>query len=402
MADLHPFRAVRPTPDAITEVCSAPYDVVSTQEARQLALGRSRSFFRVIRPEVELPDTDDPHAPEVYQRGAANMKGFIEADYTVREAAPALYVYRVDTGTRMQTGIFGCVSVQDYDEGVIVKHEETRPDKVHDRARHMELQQAHAEPVMLTYEGRGSVDALVNKTVEREPLYDFQDGDTQHTLWRVETPETWKQAFADVNRLYIADGHHRCKAASRVAQSYAASSTDRPEAHVFPAVLFPMRDMHIMAYNRVLSGLGVDPGTFLDRLADRYTLERSVPYDTPRQKGHVCIYARGEWHDLTLPRAAGPRTVDTLDVTRLTKGVLAPILNVTNPRSDDRLGYVGGIAGAQALKKKVDGGEEEIAISMYPTAIEELAAVSDDGDLMPPKSTWFEPKLISGMLVHTF
>lgn len=404
MADLHPFRAVRPVPNAVSDVCSAPYDVVSTDEARAIASGQSRSFLRVIRPEIELPDTDDQYADAVYERGAANMKAFIEASYTVREEAPSLYVYRVDTGTRSQTGVFGCVSVADYDVGTILKHEATRPAKVRDRARHIEAQQAHAEPVMLTYRGSDTIDALVESITTRvPPLFDFLDESARHTLWQIEEPARWTRAFARVSRLYIADGHHRCKAASRVAQGYRAQNGQAPpEAQYFPAVLFPMHEMHIMAYNRVLSGLDGSPAKVLSAFDEAYTLTRNVDYAVPHQKGHVCVYADGAWHDLTLPPAQGSRTVDTLDAARLTRGVLRPLFDVTDPRRDARMAYIGGIRGPEAVQKRVDTGRADLGFSMYPTSIEELVTVSDEGDLMPPKSTWFEPKLISGMLVHTF
>ena len=404
MADLHPFRAVRPRPAAVADVCCAPYDVVSTAEAREIASGRSRSFLRVIRPEIELADANDQYDDAVYERGAANMQAFVDAPYTVREEAPALYVYRVDTGTRSQTGVFGCVSVADYDAGRILRHEATRPAKVRDRARHIAMQQAHAEPVMLTYRGTDTIDALVQSITTRvPPLFDFQDQAARHTLWRIEESEAWQRAFDRVARLYIADGHHRCKAASRVARACRAENGQAPpEAQYFPAVLFPMHEMHIMAYNRALSGLDRAPADILEALAACGALTRNVDYAEPRQKGHVCVYVDGAWHDLALPPAEGPRTVDTLDAARLTQRVLRPLFDVTEPRKDKRIAYIGGIRGPEAVQQRVDTGAADLGISMYPTAIEELVAVSDDGDLMPPKSTWFEPKLISGMLVHTF
>ncbi|MFO8233445.1 MAG: DUF1015 family protein [Longimonas sp.] len=404
MADLHPFRAVRPHPPAVSDVCCAPYDVVSTAEARNIAAGHSRSFLRVIRPEIELPETENQYDDVVYERGAANMQAFLEASYTVREEAPSLYVYRVDTGERAQTGVFGCVSVADYDDGKILKHEATRPAKVRDRARHIDAQQAHAEPVMLTYRGSDSIDALVESITTRvPPLFDFEDQAARHMLWRIEEPARWQRAFERVARLYIADGHHRCKAASRVARRYRTENGQPPpEAQYFPAVLFPMHEMHIMAYNRVLTDLDRSPAAVLDAFEQDYMLVRSVDYAVPRQKGHVCVYANGAWHDLTLPPAQGPRTVDTLDAARLTDGILRPLFGITDPRHDTRIAYIGGIRGPEAVQQRVDTGAADVGFSMHPTSIEELVAVSDEGDLMPPKSTWFEPKLISGMLVHTF
>ena len=402
MADLHPFRAVRPSSEVVADVCCVPYDVVSMEEAHALAQGRSRSFLRVIRPEVDLPGTTDPHANAVYDKGAENMRAFIDASYTVREDEPSLYVYQVDTGDHSQTGVFGCVSVRDYAQGVILKHEATRPDKVADRARHIEAQQAHAEPVMLTYRDRPVLNRLTTAVTETAPLFDFEDGTSRHRLWRITDPAPWVEAFADVSHLYVADGHHRCKAAHQVARGRQSNGTGTPEAAYFPAVLFPMGQMHIMAYHRVLHNLECSAAELLDQFEARYTLKRNVDYRTPRQKGHVCVYAESAWHDLTLPPAQGPRTVDHLDAARLTDGVLRPLLNLTDPRRDDRIDYVGGIRGPEALSDRVDTGAAAVGLAMYPTAIEELVTVSDEGDLMPPKSTWFEPKLISGMLVHTF
>lgn len=408
MATLHPFRAVRPDPAHVEEIASVPYDVINTEEARELAEGKPKSFLHVIRPEIDLEEGIDEHDDAVYARGAANLRAFVEDEDTLREDAPSVYVYRLIMDGREQTGIFGCVSVADYDDEVILKHELTRPVKEDDRTRHIVEQQAHAEPVMLTFRDDDAVEAHMRAAMEQEPLYDFtaEDG-VQHTIWRVAEPGELVDAFGAVPNLYVADGHHRCKAASRAAEHFregdtAASHEGAPEYEFFPAVLFPMGMMDIMAYNRVVFDLPVSPAEFLDQLDARYQIERTVDTPSPQQKGVVCLYLDGGWHRMALPEGSGDRAVDQLDVARLSEFVLEPMLDITDPRRDANIDFVGGIRGTEELEDRVDHGDASLAVSMYPTAIEELLDVSDQGDLMPPKSTWFEPKLRSGLLVHDF
>ncbi|MFP4228650.1 MAG: DUF1015 domain-containing protein [Salinivenus sp.] len=404
MATLRPFRAVRPIPESVEDVAAPPYDVVSTEEAREQAQGKPRSFLHVVRPEIDLSPDTDPYDESVYEQGAANLRTFVAAEYTVQEAEPSLYVYRLTMGDRTQTGIFGCVSVAEYDDGTIVKHEETRPAKEEDRTRHILAQEAHAEPVMLTFRDVEAVQASVEQAQRQEPLYDFEAADgVRHTIWKVQAPDELAEAFQGREHLYIADGHHRSKAASRAAAALRSGASD-PQAgfESFPAVLFPMSEMHIMAYNRVVFDLPESPADFLDRLDRRFALERDVSETTPARKGEVCLYLDGAWHRLTLPPSRGVRVVDQLDVARLGEYVLEPHLSIRDPRRDPKIDFVGGIRGTEALEARVDRGEAELAFSMYPTSVEELVAVADEGSLMPPKSTWFEPKLRSGLLVHDF
>ena len=405
MATLHPFHAVRPVPDKVEEIASVPYDVISVDEARDLAADKPESFLHVIRPEIDLPDGTDEHADAVYRQGAKNIRAFVEADYTLTEDEPGLYVYRLVMDGRAQTGLFGCVSVAEYDEGTIVRHEKTRPVKEDDRTRHILEQQAHAEPVMLTYRDEEAVNAIVDEVEETDPLYDFtaEDG-VRHTVWKVDNPSGVVDAFEGVEHLYIADGHHRCKAASRAAEELRGETEtdERPEYAFFPAVLFPMSQMHIMAYNRVVFDLPDAPGDFLDTLDERFDLTKEVDNPVPDAKGGVCLYLDGAWHRLALPPSSGVRVVDQLDVARLSEYILEPYLDITDPRRDPTIDFVGGIRGTDALEHRVDDGEAKMGISMYPTSIDELVAVSDEGSLMPPKSTWFEPKLRSGLLVHDF
>jgi uncharacterized protein (DUF1015 family) len=407
MATLHPFRAVRPRPEHLSEIASVPYDVISTEEARSLAEGKPKSFLHVARPEIDLSPDVDVHDDAVYEQGATNLRQFVEADYTVQEDEPAVYVYRLVMDGREQTGIFGGVSVSEYDDGTIVKHEETRPAKEDDRTRHILQQQAHAEPVMFTYRDQEAIHELVDRVQKGDPLYDFEAEDgVRHTVWKVEGAEGLVDAFQEVEHFYIADGHHRCKAASRAAARLREQDPDRGdgrrEYEVFPAVLFPMSHMKIMAYNRLVYELPVPPADFLDLLSDRFEIEHDVEDPVPSMKGVVCLYLDGAWHRMTLPPSRGVRVVDQLDVARLSEYVLEPHLDITDPRRDPNIDFVGGIRGTDELTQRVDEGEADLAVSMYPTSIEELVAVSDEGSLMPPKSTWFEPKLRSGLLIHDF
>ncbi len=408
MATVHPFRAVRPRPDHVEEIASVPYDVVSTEEAREMAEGSPRSFLHVVRPEIDLSPEVDVHDSAVYEQGAKNLRQFVEADDTVEDDDPALYVYRLVMDGREQTGIFGGVSVEEYDDETIVKHEETRPAKEDDRTRHILTQQAHAEPVMFTYRDRDVIHDLVDRVQQGEPLYDFEaDDGVRHTLWKVEGAEGLVDAFREVEHFYIADGHHRCKAASRTAERLRSEATfgdeeDLPGYEIFPAVIFPMSHMRIMAYNRIVYELPESPGAFLDTLDERFEIERAVDDPEPSMKGCVCLYLDGAWHRMALPPSRGVRVVDQLDVARLSEYVLEPHLEIRDPRRDPNIDFVGGIRGTDELEARVDEGEAELAVSMYPTSIEELVAVSDEGSLMPPKSTWFEPKLRSGLLVHDF
>ncbi len=407
MATLHSFRAVRPLAKHVEEIASVPYDVVDSAEARQLAEGKPRSFLHVARPEIDLPPGTDEHDDAVYEQGALNLRQFVAADYTLQEAVPTVYVYRLVMDGREQTGIFGCVPVKEYDDGTIVKHEETRPAKEEDRTRHILSQQAHAEPVMLTYRDREAVHDLVSEVQEEAPLYDFEaDDGVRHTVWKVTQLESMVEAFQDAEHLYIADGHHRCKAASRAAavlrEEESDSATDVSGYEMFTAVIFPMSHMHIMAYNRIVFELPTAPAAFLDQLEANFDLERNVDNPEPSEKGTVCLYADGAWHRLVLPPTEGDCIVDRLDVSRLSEHLLEPRLGIADQRRDPNIDFVGGIRGTEALEQRVDEGGAQLAISMYPTQIEELVAVSDEGSLMPPKSTWFEPKLRSGLLVHDF
>ena len=398
MAILHPFHALRPVPEKAHEVACVPYDVINTREARELAAGKPSSFLHVIRPEIDLPAGVDEHADEVYQTGAENLRAFADGPDSIRESEASVYVYRLIMEGRSQTGIFGCVAVADYDSDVILKHELTRPVKEDDRTRHILTQQAHAEPVMLTFKDDDGISGVIEATMATDPLYDLTaDDGVQHTIWRVQDTEDLVQRFRGIEKLYVADGHHRCKAASRAA----AEEPSNPEAAFFPAVLFPMGDMKILAYNRIVKSLPNGPVAFEKELKQRFDLT-PTGNPVPQAKGDVCIYLDGKWFAMTLPSTEASAVVNDLDVSRLSESILAPLLGITDPRRDPNIDFVGGIRGTEELEKRVDSGEAQFAISMFPTSIQELVDVSDAGLLMPPKSTWFEPKLRSGLLIHLF
>lgn len=403
MALVHPFKAWRPSQKNAEEVACVPYDVISAKEARALAAGKPHSFLHVIRPEIDLPKNIAFNDERVYKKGAENLDRFIKNNILRQEEDRAIYIYRLNWKGRSQTGVFTCVSVDDYDKEVILKHELTRPDKEDDRTRHILTQSAHAEPVMMTYKDHHPLDELIKHTQDNEePLFDFtaEDG-VRHTIWKADDPSAFVEGFGEVEHLYIADGHHRCKSASRAAEQKRDKNknhTGNEEYNFFPAVLFPMSQMEILAYNRIVYSV---PEHFLDALKQHFEIrEKADP--KPKNKGDISVYLDGEWIGLTLPSADDPNSVEKLDAHRLQAFVLEPLLGIKDPRRDENISFVGGIRGTEELETLVDSGKASVAFSMYPTSIEELVEVSDEGLLMPPKSTWFEPKLRSGLLVHTF
>lgn len=402
MATLHPFKAWRPEPKNVEEIACVPYDVVSVEEARTLAEGKPKSFLHVVRPEIDLPVGTDPHDDSVYQKGAENLKKFLSNGTFEQDMAPHVYIYQLIRNGQPQTGIFACVSVEDYDNEVILKHELTRPAKEDDRTRHILTQQAHAEPVMMTYKDDERTAELINKTIQQDPLFNFEaDDGVTHKLWKTKDIVDFVNAFNSISHLYIADGHHRCKSASRAAAQKRAENynhTGSEEYNFFPAVIFPMSDMNIMAYNRVIHSV---PDNFLNTLQQNFNLTVGASPE-PSEKGVISIFIEGKWYSMELPIDGNPNSAEQLDVYRLQEFVLSPLLDINDPRRDENISFVGGIRGTEELEKIVNNGKADLAISMYPTSIEELVAVSDEGLLMPPKSTWFEPKLRSGLLVHTF
>jgi uncharacterized protein (DUF1015 family) len=402
MAILKPFKAWRPVAHKVKEIACVPYDVISTSEARKLAKADPRSFLHVIRPEIDVPEDVHIYDANVYEKGRQNLQELLRADYMMQEETDSLYIYRLAWKGKIQTGIFGCVSVQDYDNDVIVKHELTRPPKEDDRTKHILTQEAHAEPVMMTFESDQHIDQLISQTVSGDPIYNFEaDDGVTHTLWKMDDSDRLSSAFENVRTIYIADGHHRCASASRAAHELSSQqpqSTQNEEYWYFPAVLFPKSEMNILSYNRIVYSI---PDSFKSTLAEKFDLQ-STEQKVPTQKGTVTLYLDNTWWSLKLPEAKSNEVADQLDVARLQDHLLTPLLGITDQRTDKNIDFVGGIRGAEELEDLVDSGRADLAIYLYPTSVEELIAVSDARQLMPPKSTWFEPKLRSGILIHTF
>lgn len=402
MAILKPFKAWRPQPRFIEEVACVPYDVIDTAEALELAKGKPKSFLHVIRPEIDLPADTDIHDMEVYERGRQNLERLLNSQAFSQELTESLYIYQLKWEGQTQTGIFGCVSVKDYDHEVILKHELTRPDKEDDRTRHILAQKAHAEPVMMTFEDTAGISSHINEAAKGTPVYDFlADDGVQHSIWKVDEPQALVLAFSDIPKIYIADGHHRCASASRAAhemESHNPVHSGKEEYNFFPAVLFPKQEMRILSYNRIIYDV---PETFKEELFAKYDLnEHAAP--TPSRKGDISIYIDGSWFGLALPESKKTDAASQLDVARLQEYILEPMLNINDQRTDNNISFVGGKRGTEELERQVNEGRASAAISMFPTSINELIEVSDAGLLMPPKSTWFEPKLRSGLLIHTF
>ena len=403
MALLAPFHALRPAPEAAAAVASVPYDVVSTEEARALAAGNPLSFLHVTRAEIDLPATTNPYDGTVYAQAVRNFEELKRAAPMVIDDQPSLYLYRLRMGTHEQTGVAGCFSLDEYDRDLIKKHEKTRKDKEDDRTRHMLELRAQTGIVFLTYQASADVDAVTARVVARPPLYDLTPPDgVRHSVWAVRGDEaaTLVRAFAALPALYIADGHHRAASAARARDEIVRSGARDGEASRFIAVAFPDREVQILAYNRIVKDLGGQtPEAFLQALKARGQIAPGAP--RPSRRGEVSMYLNGAWHVLTLPppEPGAPRA-ETLDVEILHRHVFAPLLGIGDIRTDKRIDFVGGIRGPQELQTLVDSGKAAVAFSMYPVSIQDLVAISDEGGIMPPKSTWFEPKLRDGLLVH--
>lgn len=403
MAILKPFKAWRPQPKLASQIACVPYDVVNTQEAKELASGNALSFLNVIRPEIDLPENTSVYSSRVYEKGRENLNGLLSSNAFLQEEEESLYIYRLIMDGRSQAGIFGCVSVEDYNNNVIVKHERTRPDKEDDRTKHILTQQAHAEPVLMTFRDTASVATHMNEFMaNNEPLYDFTSEDNiVHTIWKVDDNKPLVEAFKNIPNIYIADGHHRCASAARAAKEQAAQNKDHDgtEAYnFFPAVLVPMEQIEILAYNRIIFSI---PDNFLEQLQENFNLDKKAK-PVPPKKGMISLYLNDSWYGITLKEPVKSDPASGLDISLLQDQILEPLLGIKDQRTDPNIDFVGGIRGTDELEKLVDNGEASLGISMYPTSIEELLEVSDAGLLMPPKSTWFEPKLRSGLLIHTF
>ena len=404
MATVLPFEALRPVPERAAQVAAVPYDVVTTEEARSLASGNPWSFLHVSRAEIDLPEGTDPHSPDVYRKAAENLERLTEACPLTRESERAFYVYRLRMGDHVQTGIAGAFSIDEYDSDGIRKHERTRRDKEDDRTRHIIALRAQTGPVFLTYRDRPAIDELVAGATRDTPLYHFvaEDG-VAHTIWRVGPEPTGRleKEFEEVPLLYIADGHHRAASASRAREEFRDRS-DRAGAEseydFFLGVAFPAGQVRILSYNRLVSELGGrSPDEFLFALKQRLTVSADAP-PAPARRGEVSMYLAGRWYGLQLLSAERPGS--DLDVTLLQDAVFGPLLGIRDVRSDTRIEFVGGARGTPALERAVDERRAAVAFSLYPVGVEDLMRIADANEIMPPKSTWFEPKLRDGLLIH--
>jgi uncharacterized protein (DUF1015 family) len=403
---LNPFRALRPPPEYAAQVASVPYDVVNRDEAAALAAGNPRSFLHVGRPEIDLPPNTDPYDATVYARGRTALDEYLRDGTLLRDPDSTVYIYRQEMDGRSQTGVVATVHVDDYENNVIRKHEKTRKDKEDDRTRHVLTLDANAEPVFLAYRPSAAINADVAAAVKPAPIYDFvADDGVRHIVWKVSDPSPLLRHFADVPLAYVADGHHRSASAWRAGQERRKANpkhSGNEEYNWFLAVLFPSDDLAILPYNRVVRSLnGLAPDAFRAKLAQLGRLER-VKDPRPSRPGSFAFFLEGAWWLLTMDPAGIDHgdPIGSLDVSLLQDRVLGPILGITDPRTDKRIDFVGGIRGTAELERRVASGEMALGISMYPTTMDQLLAVSDAGEIMPPKSTWFEPKLRSGLFVH--
>ena len=409
MADIIPFRAIRPRRDLASKIAALPYDVYSSEEARGAVQNDTYTFLRIDRPETQFPEGYDMYAPEVYEKAKDMLQEMIQDGLFIEEEQRAYYVYELVMNGRSQVGIGACASVDDYDAEVIKKHENTRADKEADRIRHVDVCSAQTGPIFLAYRRREAIEQEVQAAMAKEPVYDFTAPDqVTHRLWVIddkERVERIRQEFLKVEAIYIADGHHRCASAVRVSRKRRAEHPDytgAEEFNYFLSVLFPDEQLMIMDYNRVvnsLNGYGVDE--FLEKVGEVFYVEEvGAEACKPQKKGEIGMYLHDRWYRLRVDEASYTGDpVEDLDVAVLQRKLLEPILGIVDPKVDDRIDFVGGIRGLQELERRVHT-DAKVAFAMYPTDIHELFAVSDAGKLMPPKSTWFEPKVRSGSLLH--
>ena len=405
MINVRPFAAVRPRTELAAMVAALPYDVMSEDEARSMASGNLYSFLHVDRPEIDFPAGTDPHGSAVYEHAAQALQQMITDGVLVQDESPCLYLYRQVMAGRVQTGIVCCADIVDYINGIIKKHELTRADKEADRIRHVDACNAHTGPIFLTYRDDPAAEDPVKAAaaawqVSHEPVYDFTQNDVRHTVWVIDDEACIDALIRELDALpalYIADGHHRAAAAVSV-----GSGRKTEESRYFLSVIFPGSELTIMDYNRVVADLdGLTEGEFLTEVSEKFDIERCGGPYRPERMHTFGMYLRGSWYRLTAHEDLYDEhdPVSVLDVTILQDHLLGPVLRIGDPRTDRRIDFVGGIRGLGELETRVNAGEAA-AFAMYPTAIEQVMDIADAGLIMPPKSTWFEPKLLSGLFVH--
>lgn len=410
MAVFRPFKAFRPKPELAAEVAAKPYDVLNSDEAREEAKGHPLSFLHVGKPEIDLDPSIDLYDLRVYEKGKENLQKLIRDGVLVEDSEPYYYIYAQTMFDRTQYGLVGCASVDDYWNDVILKHEKTRKDKEEDRCQHVRVTNAHTGPIFLTYKDKAEIDEIVNRYIEQKPNTDIITVDgIRHQVWVISDKNDIakiRELLAGVDKFYVADGHHRSAAAAivgRERQQANPNHTGEEEYNFFLAVLFPASHLYIMDYNRLVKDLnGLSKEEFLAKLEDLFVINKVEGQFAPKKKGQIGMYLDGEWFSLDAKeKLFHPEDpVENLDVSILQQHVLDPILGIDDPRTSKRIDFVGGIRGLGELERRVNSGEMAVAFSMYPTSIEELMAIADAGKIMPPKSTWFEPKLRDGLFVH--
>lgn len=399
---IQPFCGLRPAPGRAADVAAPPYDVLSSLEARERAAGKPWSFLHISKAEIDLAADTDPYAAAVYAKSAENFQRLIAEGILIRDSAPCYYAYRLTMGDHVQTGIVAAASVADYDSNRIRKHEFTRPDKEDDRVRQIEALSAQTGPVLLAYPDSALADQLIDSASSNDPVADASFDGVRHTVWLIDDAATigsLSAAFDAMPNLYIADGHHRSAAASRVA----AARPGCAAAGYFLSVIFPAHQMRIMDYNRVVRDLnGLSTEAFLSKVGERFAITPAAAPVRPEKPGVVGLYLAGGWYRLEIDPALVPLAdpVRRLDVSLLSEQLLAPILGIGDLRRDKRIDFIGGIRGLAELERRVDSGEMAVAFAMHATQMSDLMAVADSGQVMPPKSTWFEPKLADGLVSH--
>lgn len=401
---IKPFAGLRPVPAQAANVVAPPYDVLNSDEARERARGKPWSFLHISKAEIDLPADIDPYDPAVYAKSAENMQAMIKAGILMRDAAPRYYVYRLTMGSHVQTGLVCVASVKDYNSNRIRKHEFTRPAKEDDRVRQIEALNAQTGPVLLAYKSQPDLDALLQKVASGKPVYDLKaDDGIGHTFWVVEDKaimDKFSAGFDAMPAIYIADGHHRSAAGSRVAAK--KGGDENSMSQYFLSVIFPHNQMKILDYNRVVTDLnGLSKDEFLKRISQKFDCVKVNKQFKPGKPAEFGMYLDGSWYQLNIhPNLIPSDPVKRLDVSLLADHLLQPLLGINDPRTDSRIDFVGGMRGLGELEKRVNSGEMAVAFAMFPTRMEDLMAVADSNQVMPPKSTWFEPKLADGLVSH--
>lgn len=411
MAKVRPFKGVRPPVKFVTEVASRPYDVLNSEEARIEAEGNEKSLYHIIRPEIDFAPGTDEHAPEVYAKAVENFKKFQDKGWLVQDEKPCYYVYAQTMDGRTQYGFVVAASVEDYMSGRIKKHELTRRDKEEDRMKHVRINRANIEPVFFTFPDNAELEAVLKEVTAKEPVYDFVAADGfGHHFWMVDDDETISRItalFSGIPNMYIADGHHRSAAAALVGKEMADANpnhTGNEEYNYFLAVCFPASHLHVIDYNRLVRDLnGLSESEFMARLADNFVVEnKGADVYKPQHLHNFSLYLNGEWYSLTAKQGTydDDDPIGSLDVTISSDLILRDVLGITDLRSDKRIDFVGGIRGLEELKRRVDSGEMKLALALYPVTMGQIIKIADTGNIMPPKTTWFEPKLRSGLVIH--